>query len=165
MLKRLSSLVIYLTLITTFNAFADQLKIGDSLPDNEFLDQHGQSHRLDSTIQLLIFAHTKDTGSMMTDILADAVPDHLLKQKAVYIADISGMPSLIARIFALPKMRKIGSPIYLVREEDQADWMPKQVDRLTLVTLSESHVRDISYIDSEETIRSMLGLQKQQPAK
>jgi hypothetical protein len=160
MLKRLNSLIIFLALITTSNVFADQLKIGEPLPDHEFLDQHDQSHRLESAIELLIFAHTKDAGSMMTDILADAEPDHLLKHKTVYIADISGMPSLIARIFALPKMRKISSPIYLVREEDQADWLPKQDDKLTLVALSDGLVRDISYSESEETIRSMLGLQK-----
>jgi hypothetical protein len=160
MLKRPSSLIIFLMLIATSNVFADQLRIGDRLPDIEFLDQHDQSHKLDSTIQLLIFAHSKEAGSMMTDILAAVEPDHLDKHNAVYIADISGMPSLIARFFALPKMRKISSPIYLVREDSQADWLPKQEDKLTLVALSDGHVRDINYSESEETIRSMLELQK-----
>jgi hypothetical protein len=160
MIKRLCKLLTLLSLIiASCGLYAEQLQIGDSLPRVELLDQHDQSHRLESDIKYLIFAHTKQTGAMMTDILADAEADYLSMRKAVYIADISGMPSLIARLFALPKMRKIASPIYLIREEDQAVWLPRQEDKLTLVALADGLVSKITYPADEETLKSTLELQ------
>ena len=37
--------------------------------------------------------------------------------RLVYVADISGMPALVTRMFALPKMRELPFPIALVRED------------------------------------------------
>lgn len=159
MSKRLKSLYILLLLLTTPSVFADQLQIGDSLPTAEFIDQHNQTHKLDSTIQLVIFAHTKETGSMMTDLLAVEDSDYLVKRNAIYIADISGMPSLIARFFALPKLRKIDSPIYLVEKTGAVAWLPREDDKLTLLMLSNGIIEKISFIGDKETMSSMLEAQ------
>jgi hypothetical protein len=136
---------------------ADPLKIGDMLPDSLFYDQHEKPHKLNGQIQLLIFAHTKQMGALMTDILADAKPDLLQEHNAIYLADISGMPSLIARFIALPKMRKIDAPICLVREAKDAIWLPKMEDKLTLVKLAAGQVKAISYTSDEMAVRSLLG--------
>ncbi len=160
MTKRLIKLLPLLILIFTSNTlYAEPIKIGDSLPEMEFIDQHDQSHKLGSDIQYLIFAHTKQSGSIMTEILMDVEADHLQKHNAVYIADISGMPSLIARLFALPKLRKVGSPIYLCKENELVAWIPKKEEMITLLKLSNGTVEQISFTDNEDVIRKILEIQ------
>jgi hypothetical protein len=160
MFNRAYTLVVFLSLILCSGTlFAEQIHIGDSLPKIEFLDQNDQAHQLNDKIQLLLFAHSKQTGSLMTDILEDAGPDHLQNHNAVYIADISRMPSLVTRFFVMPKMRKIDSPIFLVRNPEQAVWLPKEEDKVTLVKLTAGKITQISFSADEESLRSILGIQ------
>ncbi len=157
MLKARHILLSLLLLTITSNPLlADPLKIGDRLPEKVFSDQHDKLHRLDNRVELLIFAHTKQMGTLMTDILAHAGADLLQRHNAIYLADISGMPSLIAKFIALPKMRKIDSPICLVRDAEEAAWLPTAEDKLTLLQLDSGRITAISFTAEEETIRSLL---------
>lgn len=98
----------------------------------------------------------------MAEILADVKTGHMHNIQAAYIADISGMPSLISRFIALPKMRDIPSPILVSREADQVAWIPKKEDKLTLIFTQKGKVSDIIYSNDEEEIRALL---KTSPSK
>jgi hypothetical protein len=164
MVKRAYTLFVFLSLIFCSNTlFAEQIHVGESLPKIKFVDQNDQTHELDNEIRILLFAHGKQTGSLVMEILKDAGPAHLQKLNAVYIADISGMPSLVTRLFVLPKMRKIDSPIYLARNSGQAAWLPKKEDKVTLVKLTNGSVTQISFLTNEESLRSILGIQRSLP--
>src|SRR5262245_51689999 len=69
-------------------------------------DQHDQPHHIDGSVRLIIFAADMDAGDIAKEALAENGSQRLSQAHAVYIADISGMPSLIAKMFAVPAMRK-----------------------------------------------------------
>jgi hypothetical protein len=164
MLNRTYTFFVFLCLTLISNTLlAEQIHVGESLPKIEFVDQNDQAHKLDDEIRILLFAHSKQTGSLVMEILKDAGPDHLQKHNAVYIADISGMPSMVTRLFVLPKMRKISSPIYLARTPEQAAWLPKEEDKVTLLKLTNGSVTQISFSADEESLRSILNLPQPAP--
>ncbi|MEW8499778.1 MAG: hypothetical protein AB2699_14820, partial [Candidatus Thiodiazotropha taylori] len=98
--KRLGILLTALLSLTLHTSLcsADRLKPGDRLARVEFQDQFDHPHELDDQINLVFFAKSKQAGSTMTDILADVSADRFRELNAVYIADISGMPSLVTRL-------------------------------------------------------------------
>jgi hypothetical protein len=130
----------------------------ENLPQVEFKDQFDQPHRLDPEIQLIIYAHSKDSGSLMAEILTDVAPGHLHAMHAVYIANISGMPSLITRYIALPRLREIATPILLARETDKVAWIPATKDKITLLNVEQGQITSVRYSESEKELREILNI-------
>ncbi|MET0121641.1 MAG: hypothetical protein ABW124_11420 [Candidatus Thiodiazotropha sp. 6PLUC9] len=147
---------IVLLLVLPSGLQAQTIQISEAVPQVKFIDQHGNPHLIGADSRLLIYSHSKNTGSMMAEILADVKTGHMHNIQAAYIADISGMPSLISRFIALPKMRDIPSPILVSREADQVAWIPKKEDKLTLIFTQKGKVSDIIYSNDEEEIRALL---------
>lgn len=157
--KRLGILLTALLSLTLYSSLcsADRLKPGDRLARVEFQDQFDHPHELDDQINLVFFAKSKQAGSTMTDILADVSADRFRELNAVYIADISGMPSLVTRLFVLPRMRDIAPPILLVRESGKVAWLPRKEEKVTVIKLSGGKVDHISFTDDEVTLKTILG--------
>ena len=66
---------------------------------------------------------------------------------AKYISDISGMPGIISRMFALPKMRDYNYVLMLNREDDFAEKFDQKEEKLTVYTLKEGVVKSVEFID------------------
>lgn len=78
-------------------------------------------------------------------ILADQGEGFLEKHGAAYLMDIHTMPA-IARVFALPKMRKYPERIVLMDKPGALDWVPVQPERITVLTLTPAgKIQKISY--------------------
>lgn len=57
----------------------------------------------------------------------------------VFVADTSGMPKLITKMMALPKMRGYAYPLYLDQEGQWVKQWPGQEGRLTLIKMTQGH--------------------------
>ena len=139
---------ILIMLFVTFVTFANALNIGDSLPTFSIKDQFEKAHTLKNDTQTIIVASGKGTSEIIRDYLLKQEGDFLTKNNAAYIADISGMPSLIAKFFALPKMKKYPFSVLLV-DEEQTKKFSKQDDKITIYKVSEGKVISINYITNE----------------
>lgn len=116
---------LYLVLLFLFssNIFAQTLT--ETTFESQFDDQ---KIVLNTQVQWVFFSASKNGSEIMRDAFEDLKVDEkwLLKNKAIYVADIHNMPSLIARFFALPKMRDYLYPIALDKEGDVTDkWLEK----------------------------------------
>ncbi|OGH01329.1 MAG: hypothetical protein A2600_01060 [Candidatus Lambdaproteobacteria bacterium RIFOXYD1_FULL_56_27] len=60
----------------------------------------------------------------------------------VFIADISGMPKLITKFMALPKMRGYSYSLYLDKEGLWVKTWPGEEGRLTLVKMNQGHPQE-----------------------
>jgi hypothetical protein len=160
MTKRRKILLTALLALSLYSSLslAALLKLGDTLTKFEFIDQFDQPHSVDKQTRILFFAKSKHAGSLMTDIISDVAPDHLSKLNAVYIADISGMPSLVTRFIVMPKMRDIKVPILLVRESEYVAWLPREEDKVTVIKLTDGKVNHIDFTAEKETLRRLLGI-------
>ena len=70
--------------------------------------------------------------------------NYLGSKKAVYMANIFGMPG-IGRMFAMPKMKKYNHQIILADDEALITRFPQQTGKVTVLTLSDGKVSSIDY--------------------
>ena len=89
----------------------------DSVVDNlKIKDQNEVEKVIDTNVKTILFASDKSTSDMLRDYLLPLSEKENILEKngAVYVADISGMPSLISKFIALPKMKKYPFSVLLL---------------------------------------------------
>ncbi len=142
---------IILAIIFAVGAFANTLTIGDTIPNIKFNDQFDKVNSIKADTKTIIFAESKDKSTVVKEFLISKGKGFLENNKAEYVADISGMPSLISKFFALPKMRKYDFSILLLNEENK-DLFSSKEDKISIYTIVDSKVTDIKYISSKEEL-------------
>jgi hypothetical protein len=73
----------------------------------------------------------------------------LKKHNAVFIANISEMPSIITKLFALPKMKKYKHDVLLIYDEEDKRFMQKE-DKSTVYKLENGVIKSITYVEEED---------------
>lgn len=139
-------------------AFADEppppLVVGDSLPPLTLEDQHGEERSVDASTRAILFSRDMDGGDILKAGLADLPEGTLEEAQAVYVSDISGMPRLIARMFALPRMRRRPYPMLLDRTGETTALLPDVPGRATLIHLEELRIDSLEHLETAEDVRA-----------
>ena len=92
------------------------LEPGERLAPWTLLDQHDAPYTLNDETRILLVARDMD-GAKLVDAALEGKPKGYLDERhAVFLADISRMPRIIATLFALPKMRDYNYRILLDRD-------------------------------------------------
>lgn len=125
--------------------FANALNIGDSTPTFDIKDQFEKAHKISPESKTILVAGDKSTSEILRDYLLTKEKGFLEANKSNYVADISGMPSLIAKWFALPKMKEYPFSILLV-DEEQTKSFTKKEDNITVYTVTNGKISDIKYV-------------------
>ncbi len=146
---------------------AAPLAAGSALPVLTLNDQHDKPVAIPSDTRWILFASEKPVSDMISAVLSAEPAGVLGRMHLVYVADISGMPALITRMFALPRLRELPFPIALVREAAQvtqvAD-LPRQPGAATLLRLENGHIAQITAVRSAAELRTAVGLTPAEPA-
>lgn len=127
-----------------------------SVPAFSLSDQYGQSHDVDEETRAILFTRDMGAGDIVKGALADAKGSLLARAGAVYIADVSPMPAIIRRVFAIPAMRRRGYPILLDRDGSRTKSFPHQKGAATLLLLDRLRISRILHIDSPAELQSAL---------
>jgi hypothetical protein len=145
-------------------AWAAPLASGAALPALQLRDQHDRPVTASASTRWLLFANEKAASDMASAVFAAEPAGVLDRLHLVYVADISGMPSLVTRMFALPKLRELPFPIGLVREPEQVAQvsrvaeLPRQPGGVTLLRLSDGRVLETLAVRNAAELRAALGL-------
>jgi hypothetical protein len=62
------------------------------------------------------------------------------ERRLIYIADISGMPAMVTRMFALPKLRDLPFQVGLVQNSEVTGHLPRKPKEVTLISLEDQRV-------------------------
>lgn len=147
-----------LALIAPLAATAATLEAGAPLPPLALEDQHGKAVIVGAGTRLVIFAADKAASDLINEVLA-AQPDGVLTRLgAVYLADISGMPALVTRMFALPALRAMPFAVGLGRDAAQLADLPRRKGAATLLRIDAGRIAGVDYATSPERLRQALGL-------
>ena len=134
--------------------FANALNIGDATPTFEIKDQFEKMHKISADAKTILVAESRSTSVIVREYLLTKDTNFLVNNKAHYIADISGMPSLISKWIALPKMKKYPFSILLVNEEQAKSFSTKE-DEITVYTVNNGKVSDVKYIKTTEELAAI----------
>ncbi|MGD9247914.1 MAG: hypothetical protein PVI60_08150 [Desulfobacteraceae bacterium] len=155
-LKSVFSLAVVLLFFSS-TASAAPLTTGENLPELNLPDQHGDSHTLSSR-NVVLFAPDKGAGKLAHEVLSHTDKAEMAARGIVFISDISGMPTLIARMFALPAMRKYPYRVLLGYEKQDTAMFPRQQGRVTVLHITAGKVSRIEYATSPEGLAGIIDI-------
>lgn len=157
----MTTLRLWLTLpllvgVLASTAAAEPLRPGLPLPAIQLDDQHGAPAPIGREVRLVLFTRDMDGGNLVKAALAEDGAQRLAAASAVYVSDISRMPGLITRIFALPSLRKRPYRIVLDRDGEATAAFPAEAGKVTVLTLADGSIQEIQVIESAEGLRALL---------
>lgn len=144
MIKKIVLLIVFATLL-----FSNSFELNKNINSFSLVDQFDRVHTIHSDIKTILVSFEKGTGADVNKFLAGKNPDFLQKNNAVFIANISGMPSFITKMFALPKMKKYKHSILLIYDESDKRFLQKE-EKTTLYRLENGVIKNISYIEEKD---------------
>src|SRR5262245_222686 len=145
-----------LLVLTIGVARAEPLAVGATLPPLAAEDQHGAPVKVDDGVRLLLVSHDMDAGDVVKAALASANQEFLDRRHAVYVADIAGMPAMISKLFALPKMRQRPYRVLLDRDGSLTRDLPREKGHVAVVTLDQLRITRIEQVGSADALRATL---------
>jgi hypothetical protein len=148
----------YFILLVLLSSIFSSSIFAQSFSAITFETQHETKMALDNITNWVFFAKSKDGSKMLQQVFKDLKVDKqwLVEKKAIYVGDISGMPSLIARFFALPKMRDYNFPIALDKEGDiTKDWQGK-TEFVTIYKIKNLQVLETIQLDEVDKLKQFM---------
>lgn len=131
------------------------------MPPLTLEDQHDKPVSIVPATRWLVFANDKVGSDLVSAALSSEAPGVLERLQLVYVADISAMPAMVTRMFALPKLRGLPFPIALVRDPvqvAQVAGLPRQPGSAALLRLESARIEEIIMVGSAAELRAALGL-------
>ena len=153
---RLASLALLLALPLAGQAAS--YATGSAMPAFSLEDQHGKKVSLQPDTRLVLFAADKAASDLANEVLGNEKEGVLERLQAVYLADISGMPALVTRMFALPAMRALPFPIGLAREASVLAELPRQKGTVSVIRLADGKVSSVEHAHDAPQLKRLLGL-------
>lgn len=130
----------------------------DSVVDNiKIKDQNEVEKTIDANVKTILFASDKKTSDLLRDYLLPlSEKENILeKNSAVYVADISGMPSLISKFIALPKMKKYPFSVLLL-DDTNKDNFTKEDGKIIVYSIEDGKVSKIEKISTKEELANII---------
>jgi hypothetical protein len=149
-MKKILILVALATFLT-----ANDFSVGKEITPFSLPDQFEKTHTIDKTTRTIIVSFEKDTGADMNAFLATKSPDYLEKRNAVFIANISEMPSIITKLFAMPKMKKYKHDVLLINDEEDKRFEAKE-EKITIYKLVDGVVSKIDFVSTSKEVDEAL---------
>jgi hypothetical protein len=157
----LASVIAALALALPMMADAGPLAAGSAMPALSLSDQHDKPAVVGPATRWVVFTAEKPVSDMVSAVLSAEPAGVVERLRLVYMADISGMPALVTRMFALPKLRELRFPIALVREPAQVAQVtdiPRTAGSATVLRLEDGRVAQVATVREAGELRALLGL-------
>jgi hypothetical protein len=133
-----------------------RIGVGEMLPELALTDQHDRAARLDAGTRLLLFAPDRASSELAHEVLTPLGGDALAQAGIRYVADISAMPAVVTRMFALPKMRDYSYPVLLGRDPEDTAALPRRPGEVTLIRVETGEITDLGYVAQAEVLTARL---------
>jgi len=127
--------------------FADVLKVKDKFPYDSFFDQFEKKLAITLQTKEIIISFSKKNGKAVKTFL-QTHKGYLEKKHAVYLADVSSVPSLAMSLFMKPKLQKNNFCVGLIEDEEIAETLPKIEGKTTVIRLEKMHIKSIKFVES-----------------
>lgn len=135
---------------------ANALSAGDPVAPWTLLDQYDEPFTLNDQTRTLLVARSMDAAKMVNQALEGKPKGFLESRQTVFLADIQKMPALIARMFAIPKMRDYSYRVMLDRDARIAPRYAGDEDKVLWLQLRDGRLVSQRQFGSAEQLRLAL---------
>ena len=149
--------VLFASLLFAITGLAQQPLAPQNIDLSSLVDQFGQPFRGQDSMVLVMVVNGMKAKNMVRDTLADLDISCLKQGRVIYLANISGMPKMISKLIAVPRMRKLGYPVWLDYSGSVTETWLTRKDVITLLAFdSEQAVTAVDYAASGGELRAKL---------
>lgn len=141
----LKKLILFILISVFANAYT--LKIGDKISTFSLSNQFDEIHTITSEVSMIIITFQKETSNLVNDFLSTKSIDFLDKNNTIFINNISCNPSIILKMFTIPKMRDYKYDILLIYNENNKKFQEEE-NKITVYFIENGFVKDIKFISS-----------------
>jgi len=145
-----------LMLLCLLSTAALALEPGDRLAPWTLLDQHDVPYTLSEQTRVLLVARDMDGAKLVNAALEGKPKGYLEQRQAIFLADVSRMPRIIATLFALPKMRDYNYRILLDRDARIAPRYPAGEGEVLLLQLDGLQIVSQQALTNTDDLRQAL---------
>ena len=131
-------------------------EMGETLNLTELEDQNGQAFQYQNTMQNVLLVEGMNGKNIAQKSFEAIDTTCMARGELVYLADISGMPSLISNMVAIPKMQDYAYPVWLDRAGDTAQGLPTQEGQVSLIKIENGTMMQVDYYDNVATLTKRL---------
>jgi len=124
--------------------FAQPLSVGTTIEATQFNDQFEKNLTITAQTQQLIVVFSKVEGEKVKAFL-ETNPNYLYENNALYLMDVTPVPSMVMSMFMLPKFKKYPYSIGLIEDEKLLAPFPKKENFITFMTLENFKVTSIEF--------------------
>jgi len=163
--KKSETILSILILLIAFASIihAEPYKVGTQLPDFSLKDQHGKTYKLDPAVRLILFVgKDRRGGEIVAKALENTGEGYLAKHNTIYVIDTSGIPRLVNKLFARPKLRKRPYKILLDPEPSVTKDFPSEKDKVTLLYINNRTIEAIEFLGTPEDVKKAIEKMKQE---
>lgn len=143
------------TALLAIAAVANSLSVGSDVSNISIKDQFEKTNPISAETKTILFASDKDTSDLLKEYLLSKEGDILTANNAIYVADISGMPSLITKFFALPKMKKYPFSVMLL-DDSNKEFFAKEEGKIIVYTLDNLKVTEMKTISTVKELEEII---------
>jgi len=135
-----------------------KIVVGSSLAPLTLNDQFEKSHTVSADTQKIIFAFSKDMGHMSNEFFAKQDADYLAKHNAVFIADVSGAPSLIRSMFIMPGLKDFKHTVLVIEDKNVAASyrIDTHKEKIMVLDVKDMVIEKINYVSDEASLEKAL---------
>jgi hypothetical protein len=119
-------------------------------------DQHDAPGTIDDETRVVLFTRDMDASDFVEEALEGDGAAKLAAADAVFIANISRMPSIITKIFALPSLRKRPYRMLLDRDGETTANFPTKDEQVTVLHLEKRSITRVEFADSTDNVGEIL---------
>lgn len=132
------------------------LEIGNRLDFRQLVSQHGAPFGEIDKVRLVLYADSMDGSRMVHRVFADYSPACFDAGTVVFVGDVSGMPSFVTRLAAVPLMQSYTYPVWLDYDGTATENLPVLEDQVSLITVEDGRMVSIGYVRTDEGISNAL---------
>ncbi len=147
------------TLLAGLILAVNSIAFAQSVPEATFEDQWEKQHKIAASTKWLVISQAMESGDIVKAAFNNLELKSPQQYQMLYIADISGMPSFISNMFAIPKMKDYIFPIGLIREEEQLKSLKVPLDvpeKVAVIALDNLNIDGAVYFSDQKTFETFL---------
>ena len=144
--------------IQSINSLTKEITVGNIFKNITLEDQFGKKVTLSNKTKKVIFVFEKKAGHTARNFIDSKSGDYLSNKNIAFIADISGMPSIIASMFAIPDFKKHSYHVMLIKDESQSKQYrnDKYENYIAVIGLNNFKITDIKLVSTAKQLKKIL---------
>ncbi|WP_028115136.1 hypothetical protein [Ferrimonas senticii] len=141
-----------LAALVSFPALA--LEVGTQMPPLTLVDQFDAEHSVPVNAGTIVFTDSRAAGAMVTEAMTAVSAQQ--RSKLNYLVDVSGMPSLVTKMFAIPKWQDLPFAVLIDQQGEITAALPRQPDQVSMLCVADGKLTEVRYYADVATLQQAL---------